>query len=116
MVIIVDMIVLIPLVINISKHVADWILELYQISGERIYDYPINGVNTTGRGDGTVGINGFIFDKCISISNSCVGTVYTNDNTDFQEIELQILLQRLWKEKHIIGKKIKLLLIVSRYR
>lgn len=54
-----------------------------EVSGERIYDYPLNGVNTTGRGDGTVGINGFIFDKCISNSGSCVGTVYTNDNTGF---------------------------------
>ena len=51
-----------------------------EVSGERIYDYPLNGVNTTGSGDGTVGINGFIFDKCISNSGSCVGTVYTNDN------------------------------------
>jgi hypothetical protein len=52
-------------------------------NGTDIYNFPIPRSKLAGRGDGKMGINGFIFNKCISNNGSCIGPVFTNDNMGF---------------------------------
>lgn len=53
------------------------------VNGTDIFDYPIPRSGLNGKGEGNMGINGFIFDKCISNNGSCIGPVFTNDNMGF---------------------------------
>ena len=56
-----------------------------------IYNYPLNNSidnssssnnDSSSNSTGTVGINGFTFNKCLK-NNSCIGSVYTYDNLGF---------------------------------